>query len=156
MNDPVTIDEAAVVRRSVAGLARRLRAERPERSVSLATLGLLGSLHRHGAMAPGELAALERIRPQSLTRTLAALEGQRLVTRGPDPGDRRRVIVELTRAGRETLARDMRQRDAWLALAMTRLTPAERGLLRLAAGLMDRITRDEEVRALRTPHRRAS
>lgn len=36
---------------------------------------------------------------------LDALEGEGLVKRRPDPGDRRARIVELTNAGREILAR---------------------------------------------------
>jgi DNA-binding MarR family transcriptional regulator len=41
-------------------------------------------------MAPGELAAAERLQPQSLTRALARLKRDGLVAREPDREDRRR------------------------------------------------------------------
>jgi hypothetical protein len=49
-------------------------------------------------------------------------------------------------AGRAVLARDMQQRDAWLAAAMEQqLTRAERELLRLAGELMDRLAETDEA-----------
>jgi DNA-binding MarR family transcriptional regulator len=80
------------------------------------------------------------VQPQSLTRTLASLQRQRLVVRQPDGQDRRRSLLALTDTGRQALGRDMRQRDGWLAAAMARqLTGAERELLRIAGELMDRL-----------------
>jgi DNA-binding MarR family transcriptional regulator len=132
--------EAAVVRRGVMRLGRRLRAERPSESVSLTKLSILGHLQSRGAATPTELAALERTRLQSLTRVLAELEDEGLVNREMDQADRRRSVVSITPAGQEALVRDMRQRDAWLSSAMAvALTPTERELLRLAAVLMDRL-----------------
>jgi DNA-binding MarR family transcriptional regulator len=91
-------------------------------------------------MTPGALATVERVQPQSLTRTLASLQRQHLVVRQPDGQDRRRSLLALTDAGRQALGRDMRQRDGWLAATMARqLTGAERELLRIASELMDRL-----------------
>ena len=51
-----------------------------------------------------------------------------------------RTSYAITGAGRQALARDMGQRDAWLAEAMAgRLTQAEQELLRIAGGLLDRL-----------------
>jgi len=128
------------VRQGTTRLARRLRIERPQTSQTALELGILAHLHRRGPMTPGALAAAERLQPQSLTRTLASLERQRLAVRQPDDRDHRRSLLAITDAGRQALATDMRQRDAWLAEAMARqLTQAERDLLRIAAGLMDRL-----------------
>jgi DNA-binding MarR family transcriptional regulator len=91
-------------------------------------------------MAAGDVAALEQSQPQTLTRLLAELEGQGLISRTQDPADRRRAIIAITREGSRVLSNDMRQRDAWLAEAMARaLTPTERQLLGLAADLLDRL-----------------
>jgi hypothetical protein len=55
-------------------------------------------------------------------------------------------VLAVTEAGRAALARDMQQRDAWLAAAMEQqLTRAERELLRLAAELMDRLAETDEA-----------
>src|SRR5215468_4626774 len=72
---------ATDLRRGVVGLARRLRLERNEVGLTALELSVLGHLHRHGALTPGELAAAERVQPQSLTRTLAALEAAGLMSR---------------------------------------------------------------------------
>ncbi|MCQ4079798.1 MarR family transcriptional regulator [Streptomyces sp. RB6PN25] len=137
---------AAALRRGATRLARRLRMERPDRGETLLQLSVLGHLSRRGAMSPGDLAAIERVQPQSLTRTLTGLEERRLITRGPDPSDGRRSLLTITDAGRCALRDDMRQRDTWLAAAMAaQLTTAERELLRIAAGLMERLAETDEL-----------
>jgi DNA-binding MarR family transcriptional regulator len=62
-----------------------------------------------------------------------------LIARRPDPDDGRQSLISLTDAGRKALARDMDQRDRWLAARLAELTPAERSILALAAELMERI-----------------
>ncbi|MGH2896379.1 MAG: MarR family winged helix-turn-helix transcriptional regulator, partial [Solirubrobacteraceae bacterium] len=74
-------------------LARRMRAERPRHGVSQLKIGVLAHLKREGPMSPGELAAAEHIQPQSLSRTLANLEQNGLITRQVDAGDRRRSTL---------------------------------------------------------------
>ena len=140
VSDDDLLRTASAVRQGTTRLARRLRMERPEPRETLLELSVLAHLNRRGPMTPGALAAIERVQPQSLTRTLASLQRQRLVVRQPDGQDRRRSVLALTDTGRQALGRDMRQRDGWLAAAMARqLTGAERELLRIAGELMDRL-----------------
>ncbi|MHC3471923.1 MarR family winged helix-turn-helix transcriptional regulator [Streptomyces sp. 7R007] len=137
---PAVFDaEAARLRRGVLRLNRRLRRERGEGSLSANQLLVLGHLHRHGPATPGEVAAAERLRPQSLTRVFAELETEGLIVREPGPTDRRRSVLTLTARGRAALERDMAERDAWLAGALTSLNRTERGVLELAAALMERL-----------------
>jgi DNA-binding MarR family transcriptional regulator len=134
------VSAATAVRRGVTSLSRRLRMERAEPVEPLLPLSVLAHLNRRGPMTPGELAGAERVQPQSLTRALASLEAAGRILRQPDPGDGRRSLLAITEAGRLALARDMRQRDAWLAAAMAEhLTPVERELLRLAGELLERL-----------------
>ena len=131
---------ASTVRRAVMGLGRRLKLERPAGGRTSLELSVLGHLHRHGPMTPGEIAAAGRVQPQTLTRTLTSLEAARLISKGGHPRDGRRVVLALTDAGLDALRRDMAARDSWLALAMTAsLTTTEWELLRLTAGLLERI-----------------
>jgi DNA-binding MarR family transcriptional regulator len=131
---------ATDVRRGVINLARRLRLERNEVGLTAQELSVLGHLHRRGALTPGELAAAERVQPQSLTRTLAALETAGLLSREPDPADRRRSLLAIAEHGQAALRTEMDQRDAWLAAAMAaELTTTEIGLLRLAGSLLERL-----------------
>jgi DNA-binding MarR family transcriptional regulator len=147
---PAVLEVSAVVRRGVASLARRLRGERPEHGVSLAKLSVLGRLYRLGPMSAVELASRERIQPQSLTRLIAELEQGGFIKRRDDETDGRRVQIELTPGGKDVLLRDLRQRDAWLALAMSsELSETEQQLLRLAAQLMERLADAQGATALR-------
>jgi DNA-binding MarR family transcriptional regulator len=131
---------AIAVRRGVISLARRLRLERTAASLTAVELSVLGHLHRRGPLTPGDLAAAERVQPQSLTRTLASLEANGLTVRVAHPADGRRALLAVTEAGLAALQAEMEQRDTWLADAMAaQLTSAEIGLLRLAAELMERL-----------------
>lgn len=134
-----------LLRQGVSALARRLRATRQDSGVSLTGLSVLGRLHHTGARTPSALAADERMQPQSLTRVLAALDDKGLITKDADPSDRRQILVRLTEAGTAVLRADARQREAWLTTALSRLSPTERDLLRLAAGLMLDLARMDEA-----------
>lgn len=134
------LSAAATLRRGVLGLGRRLRLERSAASLTSLELSVLGHLHRRGALSPGDLAAVERVQPQSLTRTLSNLEENGLTLREPDPADGRRSLLAITHAGLLALRVEMDQRDAWLAAAMAaKLTATEIGLLELAGELMERL-----------------
>ncbi len=136
---------AADVRRGIISLGRRLRLGRSAASLTALELSVLGHVHRRGPLSPGELAALESVQPQSLTRTLTSLEADGLTLREPDPADARRSLLAITPAGLTALRAEMDRRDTWLAAAMSvELTDAEIGLLRLAGELMERLADAEQ------------
>jgi DNA-binding MarR family transcriptional regulator len=85
------------------------------------------------------LAEAEKVKPPSMTRTVACLEELGLVTRRPHDTDGRQVVVELTPAALEVIEVDQRRRDAWLNQRLAELTPEERDLLRRVAPLLDRL-----------------
>lgn len=130
---------SSALRISVMRLARRLRAERSEASLTLTQLATLSTLDRHGALSPGELAAHEKVQPPSMTRVVAALEQEGFVERRPHPTDRRQVVVSLTERGRGLLREDRRRRDAWLSRRLHELSVEERALLRAAAPVLERL-----------------
>lgn len=133
-------DAVALIARAVLQLGRRLRAERPEGSVSLSALGILATLHRLGPLAAADLAKAERLKPQSLTRLIADLEKSGLIERQRDQIDRRQLIIGITASGRGALAHDMAARRKWLATAMERLlSDTEQRQLTRASGLMLRL-----------------
>ncbi|GAA4602139.1 MarR family transcriptional regulator [Actinoallomurus liliacearum] len=140
--DPELLEGAAQVRQGVTRLGRRLRAARAPGALSANKLGVLSHLHQHGPATAGELAAAEYQQPQSLTRVFAELERAGLITRMRDDRDRRQSVLAITPAGTAALARDMAERDAWLASAMAGLSDTERQVLRLAGTLMDRLAGD--------------
>ena len=132
----------AQVRRGATRLARRMRLERPADSIPLAKVAVLGHLRRWGAATPGELAAAEHLQPQSLTRVIADLEAEGMLTRHRDERDGRQRVLEITALGTLALAQDMDARDAWLERAIEQegLTETEQQVLYLAGALMDRLS----------------
>lgn len=106
---------ASELRVVLGQLIRRLRAEH---RFSLAQGSVLGRLDREGPRGTSDLAAAERVRPQSMAQTVSELEAEGLIDRRPDPADGRRALLELTDSGRRTLAADRRQREGWLIQAI--------------------------------------
>jgi DNA-binding MarR family transcriptional regulator len=134
-------EDARALRTSLTRIQRRLRAERIDARAGLSSYSALGCLYRGGPMSAGELAAAERLQPQSLTRILAALEEQELITRAPDQADLRRSRLAITPLGLDVLRRNARHQEAWLGQAIAKnLSATERGLLRLAVQLLDLIS----------------
>jgi DNA-binding MarR family transcriptional regulator len=132
---------ASVLRVAVMRLARRLRSEREDDSLTLNQLSAIGTLAGHGRMTLGDLAAAEKVQPPSMTRIVTNLEERGLVLREPDAGDRRLVLVRLTDAGAELLAANRRRRDAWLNKQLRGLTPDEREALRRAVPVLEKLAR---------------
>ncbi len=130
---------ASALRLAVMRLARRLRAERADTSLSLTQLSALATLDRHGELGPGELAAHERVQPPSMTRVVGTLEAAGLVARTAHPSDRRQVLLRVTAAGHALLEEDRRRRDAWLARRLQDLPAADLAVLRQAAAVLDRL-----------------
>lgn len=133
--DPALV--ASELRVVLGQLMRRLRAEH---GFPLSHGAVLGRLDREGARSVSDLAAAERVRPQSMAQTVGDLEADDLVERRPDPADRRRVLIELTRTGREVLAADRRHREGWLARGIADdLDSEEQRVLRDAVDLLRRL-----------------
>lgn len=130
---------ASTLRLSVMRLARRLRSERADTSLSLSQLAALATLDRHGPLTPGELAAHERVQPPSMTRLVATLEAAALARRDPHPTDGRQVLLRITPEGSAILLEDRRRRDAWLARQLRDLDPADLAVLTRAAAVLDRL-----------------
>jgi DNA-binding transcriptional ArsR family regulator len=86
---------ASELRVVLGHLIRRLRSEH---RFSLSQGSVLGRLDREGPQSTSKLAAAERVRPQSMSQTVAELEAQGLIERRPDPADGRSSLVELTAA----------------------------------------------------------
>jgi DNA-binding MarR family transcriptional regulator len=132
-----TAQLAHELRETVGRLIRRLRAE-PGPPVG--QMAVLGRLDREGPASISDLAAADRMRPQSMAQTVRDLEEAGLVSRRPDPDDGRRSFVELTPGGLETLHTTRARREDWLTQTLDRELDAEqRELLRRALLLLNRV-----------------
>lgn len=120
-------------------LIRRIRAAADSHDLSLSESSVLRRLEANGPATIADLARAERVKPQSMGATVAALEAASLVTRRPHPTDGRQVLIEITTAG-ETLRRDTRDaKRAWLAREIATLTPDEQATLFQATRILRRI-----------------
>ena len=130
---------ASELRTTVMRLARRLRNQRTDDTLSLSQIAALGTLVRHGPLTPSELAAHERVQPPSMTRLVAKLEEAGLVTRTDHPTDGRQVLVAISPAGMQMIKADRQRRDAWLAQRMRDLPAEDLAVLRRAAEVLRRL-----------------
>jgi DNA-binding MarR family transcriptional regulator len=130
---------ASALRLAVMRLARRMRSERADTSLTLTQLAALATVERHGPLTPRELAAAERVQPPSMTRIAASLEAEGLLTRTDHPTDGRQVLLAISPAGTALLREDRRRREAWLAQRLRELEPEDREVLRRAAAVLDRL-----------------
>jgi DNA-binding MarR family transcriptional regulator len=137
-----TIQTAQELRRAVALLSRRMRRLRADHGISAAKLSVLGHLYRGGAPVTAvELARLENLQPQSLTRIIAELDERGLVTRRQDAADRRQILIAITDSGKALLVQDAREQTIWLARAIeAQLTGTEQAMLHLGIGLLGRLS----------------
>jgi DNA-binding MarR family transcriptional regulator len=131
---------ASALRTTTLRLARRLRQMRADDLELTGTqLSAMGSLLNHGDQLMGELAALERVQPPSMTRIVNGLEERGMVLRKPSERDRRQCVVALTDAGRGVLLANRRRRDVWLAQRIELLDDDDLDVLRRAVVILDRV-----------------
>ncbi len=131
---------AEAIRLSISLLVRRLRQTPPDGGLTMPEGVALARLEKNGPLTSSELAKLERISPQSMGATRAALEIRGRVERRPDPNDGRRVLLSLTKAGRQVRRSrtDARTNQLTEALA-SGFTRAELRQLMAAAPLLERL-----------------
>ena len=140
MGEAVDVDElAAALRVTIGLLVRRLRQAQPDGGLSWPETSALARLDRGGPTTASALAKLERISPQSMGATLAALEERGLIERAADPRDGRRVVLSVTHTGLQVLRDRRNARAELLAQALSAFTPLERRQLTDAAPLLERL-----------------
>lgn len=139
--DPLIDDVAGSLQASVRLLVQRIRqTQAVEGDLTSPETSALARLDRTGPTTAAELARLERISPQSMGATVAALEERGLVCRAPDPADGRRSILSLSADGRDLLQRRRSARSEHLSEALeSAFTRAEVKQLQVAAPLIERL-----------------
>jgi DNA-binding MarR family transcriptional regulator len=130
---------ASALRLSVMRLARRMRAERADTSLTLTQLAALATVERLGPVTPRDLADAERVSPPSMTRVVTSLQDAGLVERSPHPTDGRQALLRVTPAGAALLREDRRRREAWLARELAGLSDDDRARLRDAVAVLERL-----------------
>lgn len=134
----ITTDTAELafgLRDALGPIYRRLTSEK---TLSIGQSRALNRLANDGPATSSALAASEFITPQSMAVIVADLERAGRISRSSDPTDGRRMIIEITPAGREALEADRHATNTWLAHAVGSLDDDERAAL---AGAIDVLRR---------------
>lgn len=135
------VHAAREVRVVVGRLRRRLREVYDTSELTPSQTSLLSRLGKEGPASLSDLAAAERVRPQSVAATLGALDERGLIQRRPDPHDGRKFLVSLSEAGQRFLGDKRRAGEEWLARAFDeRYDEDERRTVIAAMTLLDRLT----------------
>lgn len=125
----------------VLRLSRRLRQESVG-EITPSQLSALTAVARKGEVTLGELAAIERIAPPTMTRIAARLEDQGFVERHVDPADRRVARLAASKTGLALLDTIRNRRDAYLAARLRDFDDEELAVLEAAVPLLERLASD--------------
>jgi DNA-binding MarR family transcriptional regulator len=100
----------------------------------------IGHLFRNGKLLPTELAALTRVKTQSMSQILKKLEEETIIKRTPSRNDKRKVYISLTSRGKKIVEKTRYERDEWLKNAIEKnLTDRERELLTKALPILNKL-----------------
>jgi len=135
------VNEVAVALRLAVGmLVRKLKQVPAADDLTLAETSALSRLDRGGPATSSDLAKLDRISPQSMGATIAALERRGLVVRQRDPADGRRIVLSVSETGRQVVNDRRSARTERIAAALRAgFTAAELDQLLAAAPLLERL-----------------
>jgi DNA-binding MarR family transcriptional regulator len=120
-------------------LLRRLRVEDEALGISAPRLSALSVLVFAGPRRVGELAEAEQVEPPTMTRLIDGMARDGFVTRGPDPDDRRAVMVRATPKGVRALQRGRSRRIEALAAGLRSLPSGELRKLDEGVGVLERV-----------------
>ena len=115
---PDVTEVAGGLRVAVGLVVRKLRQAPYAGELTLAESAALSRLERGGAATSSDLARVDRISPQSMGVTVAALLDRGLIERARDPQDGRRIVLSITEAGRRTLRDKRGARTEHIAAAL--------------------------------------
>jgi DNA-binding MarR family transcriptional regulator len=134
-------DLAEQLRQAIGRLVRTTRAHAD--ALPRTHAETLGYLSREGPRTIAELAALRRVKHQSMSRTVGELDSLGFVSRAANPADARGFVITLTPAGAVALDTDRAARREWVAARIAKaLTPEEQSLLAAVPALLDRLSDD--------------
>lgn len=137
---PDVSEVAGKLRVSVGLVVRKLRQAPVEGELTLAESSALSRLERGGPATSSDLARLDRISPQSMGATVAALLERGLVERSRDPLDGRRIVLSITAQGRRTVHDKRGARTGQIAAALRDgFTGDELRQLLAATALLERL-----------------
>ncbi|MET0423111.1 MAG: MarR family transcriptional regulator [Actinoplanes sp.] len=117
-----------------------LRRLTPREELSLTAASTLRRLERSGPHRLCELYAPEGVTQPAMTQLITRLEKEGLAARGSDPADGRAVVVTITDAGRDAVARRREGRAQALSVLLQGLSPAEHAAIVAALPALEQLS----------------
>jgi len=129
------------LRSVVSALHKGLRKQMySENTYSMTEIDTIRHLFRSESLLPSELAALTRIKTQSMSQILNKLEQQGMIVRTPSNEDKRKVFISLSAAGREMVEQTKYDREEWLKNVIEKsLTKSEKEVLSKALPVLHKL-----------------
>ena len=125
-------------------ILRRVRNEDGASGLSAPKLSALSVLVFGGPRTIGALAALEQVRPPTMSVLVADLERAGRVVRRRADGDARQVVIEATEPAKKLLREGRQRRTAWLARRLVGRSDEELAALARAATLLEELAQSSE------------
>lgn len=125
-------------------LVREIRRESSDTNDGLAPMQamLLAVIQEQPGIGVAELARLENVKGATMSGHVKALEAAGMVERtAPDPQDRRRSGLQLSKRGVQAIQALRDRRRDWMARRIARLTPQQMEALAAAIGPLNEIAK---------------
>lgn len=131
-------DLPGLLQKAVFRLNRELRASASPAGISASDAVLLASLLQTPGLGVSELAMGESVGRSVMSERVKRLEAAGLICRAdaPPQGDRRRVGLSVTAAGRKALTEIKGLRRAWVNERLAHLNDADRRVLQAAVEIL--------------------
>lgn len=144
MEELTDLGSASVVAQRLRVFVSRLRRRFQDASsvgdLSAPAASALARLAVSEPLSASQLAGAERVRPQSMAKTVAMLDERGLIRREADPDDARRQLIFLTDEGRSYAQGARAHRAEWLVeMVERRFTADERRVVDEALTLLERL-----------------
>jgi DNA-binding MarR family transcriptional regulator len=137
-----TTELASSLRLVVSGLHKGLRKQASSVvEYSMTEVETIAHLFRSSSLLPTELAALTKVKTQSMSQILKKLEEQGFIKRTPSKEDRRKVFISLTSYGMKMVEKVRYDKDEWLKQSIEKsLTEKEKDLLEKVLPILNKLT----------------
>jgi DNA-binding MarR family transcriptional regulator len=135
-------DLGSQLRLAILRLSRRLRQEAAG-EVTPSQLSALSVLANRGELTLGELAAIERIAPPSMTRIASRLVEAGLLERRSDSSDRRIARVAVSKSGQVLLDETRTRRDAYITTRLQAFSAEDLDILERAVPILQRLASED-------------
>lgn len=107
---------------------------------SMTEIDTIRHLYHSTSLLPSELAALTRIKTQSMSQILNKIEKHGVILRTPSETDKRKVYISLSPFGLEMVKEIKYDKDEWLQAAIEKtLTAGEKELLEKALPVLHKL-----------------